>query len=205
MRPVQLAATLTVDPVDKPPQIVPSPVVAAARRSRMRSRYDRTATLRAVSLTLTLALAASVVLWAVARGDTQRRVLFFPEFHSQLLEGEVRYLPRRESLAEAARLLIEEAILGPANHEAVAVVPRTAEVLSVHVIGEEAIINLSQHVLFDPTPLAWSRLQRLQGLANTILYNLRELSTVRLLVEGEEPRFEGAANGRLQFAKSLLR
>ncbi len=174
-------------------------------RRRSLLGYDRATTLRSVALALALTLIGSVLLWTLARGGSQRRLLFFPEFHTQLLVGEVRYLPQRESLADEARLLIAETILGPANHDAVAVVPRSVELLSVHVIGDEAVVNLSRHVLFDATPLPTSRLQRLQGLANTVLYNLRELASVRVLVEGQEPSLEGAPGGRLLLAKSLLR
>ena len=167
--------------------------------------YDRAAALRTVAVALALALIGSVLLWALARGGSQRRVLFFPEFHTRLLVGEIRYLPARDSPAGQTRLLIEETILGPAHHDAVAVVPRSTELISVHVIDEEAVINLTSHVLFDATPLPSSRLQRLQGLANTILYNLREIASVRILVDGQEPQLEGAPGGRLLFAKSLLR
>jgi hypothetical protein len=172
--------------------------------------YDRTATIRAVAIALGLALLAAGVFLALQRGGSERRTLFFPEFQSRLLIGEVRYLPARESVADDVRLLLEELVLGPANHEAVTVVPRSVRVLSVHVLGEEAVINLTRHVLFDPTPVPYSRAERLHAVANTVLFNLRTLSAVRTLVEGQEPELGanatvGGVPGQLRFAKSLLR
>ena len=79
-----------------------------------------------------------------------------------------------------------------------------------NVLGEEAVVNLSHHVLFDSTPLPYSRQERLQSLANTVLFNIRGLTSVRTLVEGQEPVLGSRATTDLaarqwHFAKSLLR
>jgi hypothetical protein len=147
----------------------------------------------AVAGVLVLVLLAGLAL-TLARDRGDRRVLSFPALAAAgaggplLFREETRRLPERAALAGELRLLVEEVILGPADHRAHRLLPRHTEVIAVHVKGDTAFVNLSRHVLFDPTPVPTTGHERLQVLRGTILANFRELSTVALLVEGQEPR-----------------
>ena len=78
----------------------------------------------------------------------ERRVLFFPALSggggALRLIGEVRYVPYRAAAGADLRTLLEETILGPADHRAHRLLPRALEVISAHVRGGTAYVNLSR-------------------------------------------------------------
>jgi len=129
----------------------------------------------------------------------ERRVLFFPELSGSggplRLMGEVRYVPYRADAGGDLRVLVEETILGPADHRAHRLLPRAAEVISAHVNDGAAYLNLSRHAWFAPTPVPSSGGERLQALADAIHFNFPDLREVRMLIEGQEPRSHVAAQG----------
>ena len=149
-----------------------------------------------------LALVAAL-LWAAALGYSlimllpsntgrERRVLFFPEAWEDggvtRLLGEVRYVPHRTAAGADLRVLVEETILGPADHRAQRLLPRSAEVISAHVRGGTAYLNLSRHAWFAAPPAPGSGAERLRALTAAIRFNFPRLQEVRMLIEGQEPR-----------------
>ena len=157
----------------------------------------------------TLAVVAAV-LWVVALGYSvfmvqpsstgrERRVLFFPEVSGAgdalRLMGEVRYVPYRAAAGADLRVLLEETILGPADHRAHRLLPPASHVISSHVHGGTAYVNLSRHVWFAPTPVPSSGAERVQALAAAIRFNFPRLQEVRMLIEGQEPRWNPAGEG----------
>ena len=129
----------------------------------------------------------------------ERRVLFFPALSggggALRLIGEVRYVPYRAAAGADLRTLLEETILGPADHRAHRLLPRALEVISAHVRGGTAYVNLSRHVWFGATPVPSTGAERIQALTAAIRYNFPELQEVRMLIEGQEPRAAAAAAG----------
>lgn len=127
----------------------------------------------------------------------ERRVLFFPELASRggalRLIGEVRYVPYRDDAGADLRTLLEETILGPADHRAHRLLPRALQVISAHVRGGTAYVNLSRHVWFGATPVPSTGAERIQALTAAIRYNFPALQEVRMLIEGQEPRFAAPA------------
>lgn len=127
----------------------------------------------------------------------ERRVLFFPQAWGSggelRLMGEVRYVPYRADAGGDLRMLVEETILGPADHRAQRLLPGASEVISAHVRGGAAYLNLSRHAWFAPTPEPSSGAERMRALAAAIRFNFPGLQEVRMLIEGQEPRYAGAA------------
>ncbi len=144
-------------------------------------------------------LGYSVFMVQPSTTGTERRVLFFPELSGTggplRLMGKVRYLPYRADAGADLRLLVEETILGPADHRAHRLLPRAVEVISAHVHAGTAYLNLSRHVWFAPTPIPSSGGERMQALAAAIRFNFPRLREVRMLIEGQEPRSAVAAEG----------
>ena len=129
----------------------------------------------------------------------ERRVLFFPELSTVgaplRLMGEVRYVPYRADAGGDLRVLVEETILGPADHRVHRLLPRSAEVISAHVRGGTAYLNLSHHVWLAPTPVPSSGAERIVALTDAIRFNFPRLREVRMLIEGQEPRDLAPAEG----------
>lgn len=148
-----------------------------------------------------------------ARGR-ERRVLFFPEvpYHGaaqnelgerrqdRVLHQEVRYVPYRSHAQLALRLLVEETILGPADHRTYHLLPVGVRVISTHVADDVAYVNLSHHALLGATAVPSTGGERMRTLTDIILFNFPRLQAVHILVEGQEPRLkqaptEGAHDG----------
>ena len=147
-----------------------------------------------------LVLGFSLLMLQPASTGSERRVLFFPEVPGigspgLRLMGEVRYVPYRAAAGDDLRMLVEETILGPADHRAHRLLPRGARVISAHVEGATAYVNLSRHVLLAPTSVPSTGRERLQGLADTIRFNFPRLQEVRMFIEGQEPRRDTAGGG----------
>ena len=145
------------------------------------------------------ALGYSVFMAQPSITGRERRVLFFPALTggggALRLIGEVRYVPYRAAAGADLRTLVEETILGPADHRAHRLLPRALEVISAHVRGRTAYVNLSRHVWFGATPVPSTGAERIQALTAAIRYNFPELQEVRMLIEGQEPRAAAAAAG----------
>ena len=166
-----------------------------------------------------LVTAVAVVAWLVVLGYSAlmlqpgasgrvRRVLFFPEVPNRdaadskglVLHQEVRYVPYRSQQESALRLLVEETILGPADHRTHHLLPAGVEVISTHVADGVAYVNLSHHAWIGPTAVASTGGERIRTLTDAILYNFPRLQAVQVLIEGQEPRLnpapkEGADDG----------
>lgn len=154
---------------------------------------------RVAALLWVAVLGYSVFMVQPSVSGRERRVLFFPELSGTggplRLMGEVRYVPYRADPGADLRVLVEETILGPADHRAHRILPRAAEVISAHVQDATAYLNLSRHAWFEPTPVPSSGGERLRALADAIHYNFPGLREVRMLIEGQEPRSVVAAEG----------
>ena len=147
-----------------------------------------------------LVTAVAAVAWLVILGYSA--LLFFPEVPHQgaapaglMLRDEVRYVPYRSRTSAAVRMLVEETILGPADHRTHRLLPREAEVISAHVAGEVIYVNLSHHAWLAATPVPSTGAERIQALHDTIRFNFPRLREVRILIEGQEPRREPASTG----------
>ncbi len=158
-----------------------------------------------------LVTAVAVVVWLVVlgysalmlqpeAGGRERRVLLFPEvaYHGAaqsaglVLHQEVRYVPYRSRAAPALRVLVEETILGPADHRTHRLLPADAEVISTHVVGDVAYVNLSQHAWLAATTVPSTGGERIRTLTDIILVNFPRLQAVHILIEGQEPRHDRA-------------
>ena len=166
-----------------------------------------------------LVTAVAVVAWLVVLGYSalmlqpeasgrERRVLFFPEvpYHGAadstglVLHDEVRYVPYRSRAAPALRVLVEESILGPADHRTHRLLPASVQVISTHVAGGVAYVNLSHHAWLAATAVPSTGAERIRTLTDIILVNFPRLQAVHVLIEGQEPRHdraptEGAIDG----------
>ena len=166
-----------------------------------------------------LVTAVAVVAWLVVLGYSalmlqpeasgrERRVLFFPEvpYHGApesaglVLHDEVRYVPYRSRPEPALRLLVEETILGPADHRTHHLLPADVQVISTHVAGDVAYVNLSHHAWLAATAVPSTGAERIRALTDNILFNFPRLQAVHILIEGQELRrdrtpIEGANDG----------
>lgn len=145
------------------------------------------------------ALGYSLFMAQPASTGRERRVLFFPEMSGRggavRLIGEVRYVPYRADAGADLRALLEETILGPADHRAHRLLPRALQVISAHVRGGTAYVNLSRHVWFEATPVPSTGAERIRALTAAIRYNFPGLQEVRMLIEGQEPGAVARAAG----------
>ena len=162
-----------------------------------------------------LVTAVAVVAWLVVLGYSAlmlqpeasgrvRRVLFFPEvpYHGAaehtglVLHQEVRYVPYRPRVEPSLRVLVEETILGPADHRTGHLLPAGARVISTHVADSEAgataYVNLSHHAWLAATAVPSTGAERIRTLTDIIQFNFPGLQEVRVLIEGQEPRLDPA-------------
>ena len=151
---------------------------------------------------LALLLAVSLVLF-LAGGHWARRVLFFPETISRKLTGEIRYLPRRSGLEGNVRLLVEEALLGPALPLHQRILPRSTHLQTVLVHSGTLIVSLSEGILQADPECPFSPLDALQALGTLIRFNFPGARSLQLLIEGQVPSGWGAEGVR--FRPELLR
>ena len=151
---------------------------------------------------LALLLAISLALF-LAGGHWARRVLFFPETISRKLSGETRYLPRRSGLEGNVRLLVEEALLGPALPLHQRILPRNTHVQTVLVHRGTVIVSLSEGILRPDPECPFSSLEALQALGTLIRFNFPGARSLQLLIEGQVP-FGWGAEG-VGFRPELLR
>lgn len=158
-----------------------------------------------------LVTAVAVVAWLVVLGYSAlmlqpeasgrvRRVLFFPEVPyvgaadstGLVLHQEVRYVPYRSRVEPALRMLVEETILGPADHRTRHLLPAAVRVISTHVADGVAYVNLSHHAWLAATAVPSTGAERVRTLTDIILFNFPRLQAVHVLIEGQEPRLEPA-------------
>ncbi len=151
---------------------------------------------------LALLLALSLVLF-LAGGHWARRVLFFPETISRKLAGEIRYLPRRSGLEGNVRLLVEEALLGPALPLHQRILPRSARLQTVLIHRGTLIVSLSEGILIQDPECPFSPLEALQALGTLIRFNFPGARSLELLIEGQVP--SGWEEESVRFRPELLR
>jgi len=151
---------------------------------------------------LFLLLAISLALF-LAGGHWVRRVLFFPETISRKLAAETRYLPRRGGLEGDVKLLIEEALLGPALPLHQRILPRSTHLQTVLVHRGTLIVSLSGGILIQDPECPFSPLEALQALGTLIRFNFPRARSLQLLIEGQVP-FGWGEEG-VRFRPELLR
>ena len=187
----------------------------AAHRRRGGEHWNLVTALAVVAWLLVLGYSA--LMQQDAASGRVRRVLFFPElpYHGaaqseqgeqdeqsrdRVLHQEVRYVPYRSHAELALRLLVEETILGPADHRTYHLLPAGVRVISTHVADGVAYVNLSHHALLGVTAVPSTGAERIRTLTDIILFNFPRLRAVHVLVDGQEPRLaqaptEGADDG----------
>ncbi len=173
-------------------RVLPSKPLRAADRLLLACGAGALAFLLAISLALFL-----------AGGHWARRVLFFPETISRKLAGETRYLPRRGGLEGDVRLLIEEALLGPALPLHQRILPRSTRLQTVLVHRGTVIVSLSEGILRQDPECPFSPLEALQALGTLIRFNFPGTRSLQMLIEGQVP-FGWGAEG-VRFRPELLR
>ena len=180
-----------------------------ARRGRGGEHWNLVTAVAVVAWLLVLGYSA--LMQQDAASGRVRRVLFFPELpyhgaaHSEqsqtrVLHQEVRYVPYRSQAELALRVLVEETILGPADHRTYHLLPAGVRVISTHVADGVAYVNLTHHALLGATAVPSTGGERIGTLTDIILFNFPRLQAVRILVDGQEPRLapaptEGADDG----------
>lgn len=177
-----------------------APALQPARRSRAGEYWNLITAVAVVAWLLVLGYSA-LMMQPEASGRV-RRVLFFPEvpYHGAaqggglVLHREVRYVPYRPHLEPALRLLVEETILGPADHRTRHLLPAVAQVISTHVVDGVAYVNLSHHAWLADTAVPSTGAERIRTLSDTIQLNFPRLQAVRILIEGQEPNLDRAPN-----------
>jgi hypothetical protein len=147
-------------------------------------------------------LACSLALF-LAGGNWARRVLFFPETISRKLAGETRYLPRRGGLEGNVRLLVEEALLGPALPLHQRILPRTTRLQMVLVNRGTVIVSLSEGILLQDPECPFSPLDALEAMGTLIRFNFPHVRSLQLLIEGQVPSGWGAEG--VHFRPEMLR
>ena len=175
-----------------------APPAQPVRRSRGGEYWNLIAAVAAVAWLLVLGYSA-LMMQPEASGRV-RRVLFFPEvpYHGAaegtglVLHREVRYVPYRPHLEPALRVLVEETILGPADHRTRHLLPAVARVISTHVVDGVAYVNLSHHAWLADTAIPSTGAERIHTLSDTIRFNFPRLQAVHILIEGQEPRLDQA-------------
>ena len=184
----------------------PQPEASRAAHRRRGGEHWNLVTAVAVVAWL-LVLGYSALMQQDAASGRVRRVLLFPEvpYHgaeqgapgaARVLHQEVRYVPYRSQAELALRLLVEETILGPADHRTYHLLPAGVRVISTHVAdgeaGAVAYVNLSHHALLGATAIPSTGAERIGTLTDIILFNFPRLQAVHVLVDGQEPRLDQA-------------
>lgn len=153
---------------------------------------------------LAAAFAVSLGTRLIWQPERVERVLFFPGTAEDTLTGEVRLLPRPESLRKDILNVAEDLLLGPSAIEHGRALPRTAHVNSVILSGDRLFLDISTEALFASDEVRADLSVGLDALYRTLSFNFRSLDQIVLTIGGQipyEPPFDpqrsftlGAAN-----------
>lgn len=115
------------------------------------------------------------------------RTLFFPGAIERTLAGEVRLVPRTDSLRTDVETLVEELILGPVSISNTRALPRSAEVKLVGIREDTAYVDLSGEVVVDEADVNLTFDERIETVETSIRYNFRTIENVVVTIEGQVP------------------
>ena len=168
----------------------------------MRRRSKNPVTLVLVGVALVLAVGAG---WFLAKRSTNgpagtaaapvytetdgRRViahLYFGDLQGRYLTSEQRVLDRPDAAAAYARLLIDRLIEGPKQGGS-RTLPETARVRALFVGGDGvAYVDFSKDAFTQHPGGIGSELMTLYSVVNTLVLNIEEIRSVKLLIGGQE-------------------
>jgi len=137
-----------------------------------------------------LFLLLSLAGWLLRPVPTRAAVLFFPRASDLRLQGEPRrVLPGGQGLEDAARVLVEELLLGPGDSRLTGALPRGTRVTETLYRRGRLYVDLSEDAVFAQTP---SLNLGLLAVRRTLRYNFPTLGPIILTVGGREPGVQGA-------------
>ncbi len=149
-----------------------------------------------------LLFAFSLVLYLLLDNNV-RRVLFFPMQNSKDVVSEVRYLSKRATEEQNIELLVEEIILGPSRENHAILLPKELNVESVMLRNNTLYLDLSEEIVLNEVELRLGFEKSIRVLANTVMFNFRNVRRVFVFINGEIPRDKVFLDGII-FNPSLL-
>jgi hypothetical protein len=153
-------------------------------------RQLNTVTLSLAGTLLAALVLSSLLFFLGGESRTRERVLFFPAYRTADFEGEIRELPRKESLEADIRLVVEEIILGPFGIHHDPILPESADVRSVMLRDDTLYVDFSIDVIFQREDSILSLGEVLDGIRRSITFNFPSVERIVFTVRGEVPEAE---------------
>ncbi len=147
-----------------------------------------------IAVVFIFVFALSLALYLIFENNV-RRVLFFPMQSSKRLVSEVRYLPKRATEEQEVQLLVEEIILGPSRENHEILLPKGVDIESVMLRKNILYLDLSEAVILNEIKLTLGFEKSIRVLANTIMFNFRDIKRVFVFINGEIPKNKAFLKG----------
>ena len=114
--------------------------------------------------------------------------LYFADPHSEYLVNEQREIKDAFSKKQKIAKTIDELIKGPKGN-LIHTIPSTTRLNNIHINGDGIVwLDFDAHLSQDHPGGSSSEIMTVYSIVNTVLLNFKDLSKVRILIEGNEVR-----------------
>lgn len=126
----------------------------------------------------------SLSVYIFADNKLVRRVLFFPGIET--ISGEVRRVPRQDSLEDDIELFVNELILGPYNIDHLRVIPENTKLHNLLLRNRSLLyIDFSADLIVSENELSIIQTDILELIRKNLIYNFPILEEITLSVDGQ--------------------
>ncbi len=152
--------------------------------------FSRNSTAVVPSVIWGLALVISLTLFFLTHDGMVERVIFFPRHREQVIEGEPRRLPVKESTEKDIQLLVEETILGPFNINYDRLFPLDTKARSIILRDGKLYLDFSMDPVLQQEGSVLSLPEKIGALKRTILFNFPSIELITVTFRGQTPKME---------------
>jgi len=140
-------------------------------------------TLILISILLFL-LILSLSVYFFADNNLVRRVLFFP--YGSSISGEIRRLPRQQTLEKDIELLIKEMILGPYKIDHLRIIPEKTRLQNLFLRDKSSLyIDFSADFIVTENEFIMVTSEMIDLISKNLRYNFPILEEITLSVDGQ--------------------
>ncbi|MFO7849930.1 MAG: hypothetical protein R6V67_08220 [Spirochaetia bacterium] len=136
------------------------------------------------------ALVLSLTLFFLSYDGMVERVIFFPKYREQTLEGEPRRLPKKGELEKDIQLLIQETVLGPFNIHYDRVLPLDTELESILLREERLYLDFSLDPVVQQEESVLSLSEKIEAVKRTVRFNFPSVELITVTFRGQTPKME---------------
>jgi spore germination protein GerM len=141
---------------------------------------------RSVILIIILAvlLITSMTAFFIADNNLVRRVMFFPG--QKNISGEMRRIPRQETLEDDIKLFVKELILGPYSIDHLRLIPENTELQNLLLRNKSLLyIDFSADFVIRDNNLSLITSDTISLIRKNLKYNFPILEEIRLSIDGQ--------------------